>query len=66
MVVMIRVQEQRLVVELSVVVLAEEGNSDRGQGLGLEKLQPFLERVVDVNLAVCADDDGAASPVCTS
>lgn len=52
MVVMIRVQEQRLVVELSVVVLAEEGNSDRGQGLGLEKLQPFLERVVDVNLAV--------------
>jgi hypothetical protein len=50
-------------VELSVLVLAKKRDSDRGQGLGFEQLQSFLEGVVDVDLSVCADNNGTASAV---
>ena len=51
--------------ELPVLVLAKERDPDGWKCLGFEQLQSFLEGVVDVDLAVCADNNGTASAVWT-
>ena len=50
----IRFKMMRLVVELPVLVLAEERDPDGRQGIGLKQPQTLLEGVVDVDTAAGA------------
>jgi hypothetical protein len=52
-----------LIVELAVLVLAEQSGSDAGQGVRLEQSKSFLEGVVDVDLAAAADDGDTTGSV---
>ena len=52
-----------LVLEATVLVLAEERETDRGQGIGLEELEALFEGVVDFDLAGAVEDDDAAGSV---
>lgn len=52
-----------LVLEATVLVLAEEREADGGQGVGLEELEALFEGVVDFNLAGAVEDDDAAGSV---
>jgi hypothetical protein len=49
-----------LIVELAVLVLAKQGLAHGWKGALPEQPQPRLECVVEVNLAVAADDDDTA------
>lgn len=51
-----------LVLEVPVLVLAEQHVSYRRKRIRLEKLQSLLECVVNIDLAVAADDRDATSP----
>jgi len=53
----------RLVLEATVLVLAEEREADGGQGVGLEELEALFEGVVDLDLAGAVEDDDAAGSV---
>ena len=53
-----------LIVEASVLVLAEQLQAHHGQGIRLQQPQALLEGVVYVDLAPAADDGNAARPVC--
>jgi hypothetical protein len=48
-------------VELPVLVLAKEGDSDRWQRLCLEKSQTLLEGVVDVDASASTNNDSTTS-----
>lgn len=50
----------RLVLEAAVLVLAEQRETDRGQGVGFEELQALFEGVVDLDLAGAVEDGDAA------
>lgn len=50
----------RLVLELPVLVLAEERGAHAGQGVGFEQLEPLFKGIVDVNAAVGVEDPDAA------
>lgn len=52
-----------LVLEATVLVLAEERKTDVRQGVGLEKLEALLEGVVDFDLAGAVEDHDAAGSV---
>lgn len=52
-----------LVLEATVLVLAEERETDGGQGVGLEELEALFEGVVDFDLAGAVEDDDAAGSV---
>ena len=53
----------RLVLEATVLVLAEKREADGGQGVGLEELEALFEGVVDLDLAGAVEDDDAAGSV---
>jgi hypothetical protein len=53
----------RLVLEATVRVLAEERETDGGQGVGLEELEALFKGVVDLDLAGAVEDDDAAGSV---
>jgi hypothetical protein len=52
-----------LVLEATVLVLAEEREADGGQSVGLEELEALFESVVDFDLAGAVEDHDAASSV---
>jgi hypothetical protein len=52
-----------LVLEATVLVLAEERETDGGEGVGLEELEALFEGVVDLDLAGAVEDHDAASSV---
>jgi hypothetical protein len=52
-----------LVLEATVLVLAEQREADGGQGVGLEELQALFEGVVDLDLAGAVEHDDAAGSV---
>lgn len=52
-----------LVLEATVLVLAEERKADGGQSVGLEELEALFESVVDLDLAGAVEDDDAAGSV---
>lgn len=52
-----------LVLEATVLVLAEERQADGGQSVGLEELKALFEGVVDLDLASAVEDDDAAGSV---
>ena len=56
-----KIQVVRSVVELPVLVLAEERDSDGRQSLGLEESQTLFEGVVDVDLSASANNHGTTS-----
>ena len=56
----------RLVEELAVGVVAEQGLAHRRESAVLKQVQPSLEGVVDIDLAVSADDDDATGAVFVS
>jgi hypothetical protein len=47
---------EMLFIELSVLILPEQGQSDSRESISLEQLQTFFEGVVDINLASSAHD----------
>ena len=49
--------------ELPVLVLAEKGNPDRGQGVRLEQPETLVEGVVDVNAAAGTDNESTAGSI---
>jgi hypothetical protein len=55
--------ESFLVLEATVLVLAEQREADGGQGVGLEELETLFEGVVDLNLAGAVEHDDAAGSV---
>jgi hypothetical protein len=60
-------QVASLVLEATVLVLAEQRETDRGQSVGLEELQALFEGVVDLDLASAVEhDDAAGSVECSS
>ena len=56
-------QAESLVLEATVLVLAEQREADGGQGVGLEELQALFEGVVDLDLAGAVEHDDAAGSV---
>ena len=58
--------EKCLVLEATVLVLAEQRETDGGQGVGFEELQALFEGVVDLDLAGAVEHDDAASSVMCS
>jgi hypothetical protein len=52
-----------LVLEATVLVLAEERETHGGQSVGLEELEALFEGVVDLDLAGAVEDDDAAGSV---
>lgn len=54
---------ERLVLEATVLVLAEEREADGGQGVGLEELEALFEGIVDLDLTGAVEDDDAAGSV---
>lgn len=52
-----------LVLEATVLVLAEERETDGRQGVGLEELEALFEGVVDFDLAGAIEDHDAAGSV---
>lgn len=55
--------DKSLVLEATVLVLAEQREADGGQGVGLEELQALFEGVVDLDLAGAVEHDDAAGSV---
>jgi hypothetical protein len=53
----------RLVLEATVLVLAEERETHGGQGVSLEELEALFESVIDFDLAGAVEDDDAAGSV---
>lgn len=56
-------QAGSLVLEATVLVLAEQRETDGGEGVGLEELETLFEGVVDFDLAGAVEDDDAAGSV---
>lgn len=50
-----------LIVELPILVLSEENTSDCRKSVDLEQSQTLLEGVVDLDLALAADNDHTTS-----
>jgi hypothetical protein len=55
--------ESFLVLEATVLVLAEQREADGGQGVGLEELEALFKGVVDLDLAGAVEHDDAAGSV---
>jgi hypothetical protein len=58
-----QVSEIFLVLEATVLVLAEQREADGGQGVGLEELEALFKGVVDLDLAGAVEHDDAAGSV---